>query len=132
MKIAPKEMAKAIYELAEENPKNISKITKEFYLYLLKQKKIKTLPFIYEELEKILKEKEGATEIEVEAARSLTDGQKERIKSVFKNEKVIIKEKVDPNLVAGIVLKIDDHIIDGSLRTNLQKLKEAMWQMPAK
>ncbi|MCX6807021.1 MAG: ATP synthase F1 subunit delta [Candidatus Berkelbacteria bacterium] len=128
MKFSVRDTARAVYELAEENPSKISQISKELYLYLLKQKRTKLLPFIFEELEKIEKQKKGIKEIEIESARALTDKQKKQISCISKNQKIEFKEKINPDLLGGVILKIEDNVIDGSLKNNLQRLKEEMWQ----
>lgn len=130
MKIAKREIVQALFELAQENPKNIKKIVEEFYSYLLHQKKTKILPFIFEELDKIEKEKQGIKEIEIESTHPLSDEQKEEIKNLFKAKKVIIQEKINPRLIGGIIIKTDDKIFDASIKSNLERLKEEMWQTP--
>ena len=44
-------------------------------------------------------------------------------------KKVVVDRKTDPTLIAGVVTRIGDRIFDGSLRTRLQSMRDAL--MPA-
>lgn len=131
MKIRAKNIAKALFDLAFKDPQNIPKIAQDFYFYLLKKRKSKMLPQILEKLNEVEREKAKTKEIEVETTLPLTFAQKRNIQKSFK-KKVLLKERVNPSLLGGIVLKTDDTLVDGSLKNNLERLKEEMWQIPIK
>jgi F-type H+-transporting ATPase subunit delta len=131
MKSSNKNIAKALFELAKENPKAIKKIVSDFYFYLLKTKKIKILPFIIEDLEEVEREEEQIKQIEIESAHPLTQNQRNKIKKLF-GKKVMLKEKINPNLLAGIIIKTKDTLIDGSVKNSLEALKEKLCQIPIK
>lgn len=126
MKITSKDYANALFEICQNSPRKISDIAKNFYLYLLKKRKIKLLPFILDKLAEIEKEKRGIKEIEIETARPLSEEQKRKLMKIYKKQKVIIQEKINPQILGGIILKIDDIIIDGSIKGNLERLKEEL------
>jgi F-type H+-transporting ATPase subunit delta len=44
-------------------------------------------------------------------------------------KRVVVDRRTDPELIAGVVTRIGDRILDGSLRTRLQSLRDAL--MPA-
>lgn len=44
--------------------------------------------------------------------------------------RISIKEKVDPEIIGGLILKIGDRIIDGSIRKDLEALKNKIVQIP--
>ena len=132
MKISAKDYANALLELSEKNPKNISEVAKNFHLYLLRKRKIKILPLILEKLDEIEKEKMQIFEIEVETSSPLTPNQKKKIMKFYDKHKVIIQEKINPKLLGGIVVKVNNTVLDGSLQSNLERLKEEMWQTPIK
>jgi ATP synthase F1 delta subunit len=131
MKSSNKNIAKALFELAKENPKAIKKIVGDFYFYLLKKKKIKILPFIIENLEEVEREERQIKQIEIESAHPLTQNQRNKIKKLF-GKKVMLKEKINPNLLAGIIIKTKDTLIDGSVKNSLEALKEKLCQIPIK
>ena len=41
-------------------------------------------------------------------------------------KKVVVDRRTDPALIAGVVTRIGDRILDGSLRTRLQSLRDAL------
>ena len=69
------------------------------------------------------------TEAKVTVALPLEKNQysklSQKLKSVFKKN-IIVKEEVDPKVVAGIVITIGDLVLDGSLRGKIrEKIKHA-------
>ncbi len=41
-------------------------------------------------------------------------------------KKVVVDRRTDPALIAGVVTRIGDRVLDGSLRTRLQSLRDAL------
>jgi F-type H+-transporting ATPase subunit delta len=72
---------------------------------------------------------EGAETAEVTTAIQLdTDYQlklAQRITEIF-GKPVILKTIVDPSIIGGIVIRVGDKLIDGSLRTKLAALKKEL------
>jgi ATP synthase F1 delta subunit len=63
-------------------------------------------------------------EVSVTSAFSLTEEQKKlllkNLKEVLKRE-IALSEKVDPKIVAGIIISIGDLVLDGSLKNKIQE-----------
>lgn len=131
MKSSNKNIAKALFELAKENPGAIKKIVGDFYFYLLKTKKIKTLPFIIENLEEVEREEKQIKKIDVESAHPLTQNQRNKIKKLF-GKKVMLKENINPNLLGGLIIRTKNTLLDASIKNNLEVLKERLCQIPIK
>jgi F-type H+-transporting ATPase subunit delta len=47
------------------------------------------------------------------------------ISDVFKT-KVELKENIDPEIIGGFILQIDDNYIDASIRNKLRKIKKEL------
>jgi F-type H+-transporting ATPase subunit delta len=47
------------------------------------------------------------------------------ISGVFKTQ-VELKETIDPEIIGGFILRIDDNYIDGSLKNKLRKIKKEL------
>lgn len=45
-----------------------------------------------------------------------------KLKDVFKKE-IILKEEIDPSILGGIIIKVGDTVIDGSLAKDLRNIK---------
>jgi F-type H+-transporting ATPase subunit delta len=66
---------------------------------------------------------------EVRSAVPLTDDQVDRLTKALNEatgKQVAVKVIVDPSLLGGIVAQVGDTVIDGSVRTRLEQLKNAL------
>ncbi len=66
---------------------------------------------------------------EVRSAIPLSDDQKERLAKALSDnldQQVEVKVIVDPDVLGGIVARVGDIVIDGTVRHRLDQLKEAM------
>lgn len=66
---------------------------------------------------------------EVRSAISLDDDQRARLAEALgrkTGKRVSVKVIVDPSVLGGIVAQVGDTVIDGSIRSRLDKLKEAL------
>ena len=72
---------------------------------------------------------EGAEVAEVTTAIPLDDEEKlrlaQRITSLV-GKPVVLKPKVDPSVIGGIIIRVGDKLIDGSIRSKLEALKREM------
>ncbi len=70
----------------------------------------------------------GIVTAEVTSASALTDANRTEIVALVKKElaasEVVLKEKVDPALIGGFILKVGDKQFDASLASGLTKLKK--------
>jgi F-type H+-transporting ATPase subunit delta len=66
---------------------------------------------------------------EVRSAVELDQGQRDRLAAAlgtFTGKKVSVKVVVDPSVLGGIVAQVGDTVIDGTIRTRLNQLREAL------
>jgi len=69
----------------------------------------------------------GMTPVEVISADSLSKGDMERLEQVlssFLGKKLNLESQMDPSLIGGAVVRFGDHLIDGSLRGQLARMRE--------
>lgn len=67
----------------------------------------------------------GELVVHVESAVPLTGKHKSRLETLLKqkhNKEIILEERVDSRLLGGLVLKVGDRRIDGSLRNRLKAI----------
>lgn len=71
----------------------------------------------------------GITRGEVTSAVKLVDDELGRITqalSRISGKHVVLTAKVDPSLIGGLVAKVGDMVFDGTIRTQLNQLKESL------
>ncbi|MGC9599522.1 MAG: F0F1 ATP synthase subunit delta [Minisyncoccia bacterium] len=77
---------------------------------------------LVEEAARFVRGKSGVRKMTIETARSLPATQKRALRALTKQGDVI-EEKIDPELVAGVRVLINDELqFDGSLKGKLDKL----------
>ncbi len=106
-----------------------SELTRRFVGLVAANRRLFALPAIIKAFQKLLADKRGEMTAEVTAAHALTDAQKAAVSDAIKRVvggKVSIDMKIDPSLLGGLVVRVGSRMIDGSVRTKLQKLQLAM------
>ena len=86
------------------------------------------LPKIAEDLVQRTASNSGQAIAEVRSAVPLTDAQIADLTEALKartNLDIIIKNIVDPSVMGGIVTQIGDSVLDGTVRTRLNQLRDA-------
>lgn len=127
MKITPKQYALSLYESTQNADKNeISKRIGNFVDILKKNNDLsqadKIIQCYYQHYRKI----KNITKIEIKSSEKLGTNIISKILQKF-NKQVEIEEKIDPALIGGVVIKINDNtLIDGSIKRKLEDLKEKL------
>ena len=108
---------------------NVMPIVYNFLFVLNLKKRVNIISSIAKEFKKELEEIKNITHVGVTSAIDLADGRKEDIKrriSEKLKKDVIIDWKVDSDIIAGLVLNIDETIIDNSIKHKLYDLSKTM------
>lgn len=90
--------------------------------------RIGDLSRIVERLESRSSAAGGTSIAEVRSAVALTDDQQARLAAAISaktGHEVTIRNVVDPSVVGGVVTRVGDAVIDGSVRTRLSQLRDA-------
>ena len=102
----------------------------ERFLNLLVQKRrFDLLPEIVRQFQAEVDQAENVQAVRVKAAYAMNDSQKKTLQQKLEkwlNAKVRMDVAVDPDLIGGLVIQTRDGEMDQSLKTQLQRLKEAM------
>ncbi len=121
-----KDYAAALFEATEKTTGDtLKKTVAEFARILFKNQQLKQSDKIISEFIKYAKKQSGVTDIEITAARKLEAATLKEIKGHFGGQ-VEVVEKIDKELIGGFVVKTEDKIFDGSLKTQLSKLKQSL------
>lgn len=125
-KISNKQFAEALFETTKGlKGEKLNEALRQFVLLLVKYHKLKQGSRIIAEFEKYAKKQAGVVEIEITSARKLSEITLDHIKKVF-GEQVESIEKVDETLLGGVTVKMEDKILDASLKTQLLNLKQSL------
>ncbi|MFA5062027.1 MAG: F0F1 ATP synthase subunit delta [Patescibacteria group bacterium] len=125
-KTSNKQYAKALFEATKGmSAHNLTEIVNSFLGILQRDHRLKKIEYIIEEFVKYSKKAGGIKEIEVESARKLEPVTIEKIRKVF-GAKSEITETINKDLIGGLRLKVDDVILDASIKNQLQRLKQTL------
>jgi F-type H+-transporting ATPase subunit delta len=108
---------------------NLSKVMSSFLLLLFDKGRIAYVEDIYAFYEKLTDELANVVRADVVSASELPDEAIEKIRSALSEKTgkdVRMAVRVDPGLIGGVVTKIADLVLDGSVRTQLMSLKESL------
>jgi F-type H+-transporting ATPase subunit delta len=84
---------------------------------------------ISREYDRLLDAHQGIEHAEVVTALSLDEGDKQRLSSKLGElvrRKVIVDARVDPAIIGGFKAKVDDMLIDASVRNRLESLRKSL------
>lgn len=107
----------------------LSDLTGKFLGVLANNRRLASLPAMIGAFRSIAAAQRGEVNAEVTSAHTLTDAQIDQLKQKLtarEGRTVKISTSVDPDLLGGLVVTIGSQRIDGSLRTRLNSLAQAM------
>jgi F-type H+-transporting ATPase subunit delta len=107
----------------------VSKIVHNFVLLLLDKGRIGALPDIARVYHTLVDEQAGRVRATVTSAQPLDEKLTERLKTALEKQSgktVILEKRQDPAIVGGVVTQIGDLVYDGSVRTQLEQLREQL------
>jgi F0F1-type ATP synthase delta subunit len=121
MKYSPQIYAKAFSEIVTRSSVKKADLVKSFLTLVKKNNDQYLLKKIYEQAEKIIREKTGKRKLVVEVARK-AKGLDAAVKKIAKKSD-IVEEKINPDLIAGIKITINDEMqFDGSFAKKVKEL----------
>jgi F-type H+-transporting ATPase subunit delta len=108
---------------------NVEKITLSIIDLIVKNGRESFIPAITRVFIHETKKFKGITESVLTTAVKIDDKVKKQItdliSDVFKT-KVELKENIDPEIIGGFILQVDDNYIDASIRNKLRKIKKEL------
>ncbi len=96
---------------------------------LARQRRLFALERIVSDYLRLLAARRGETTAEVASARPLGDAELDKLRATLGTvvgRDVTVETQVDPGLLGGLVVRVGSRMLDGSIRTKLQRLELAM------
>ncbi len=106
-----------------------TKTTANFLRVLAKNGRITEIKQINDRFDVVLEERSGAVVAEVTSARELADSQKNELKTNLEKltgKQVKLNYEINEEIIGGVVTRVGSTVYDGSVRTQLENLKEQL------
>ena len=106
-----------------------SKTTSNFLRILLKNDRLMGLDEINERFALVIEERSGVVSAKVTSARELPDSERTELRSNLEKltgKRLNINFGIDENIIGGVVTRIGSTVYDGSVRTQLENLKQQL------
>lgn len=100
-----------------------------FLLLLIEKDRILFLREKLEELKKIDLENKNTITAYIRVAKPLKEDQKERLKEALGkkySKNIIINETIDTRIIGGLIIRVNDDLMDGSVKHSIESLKRAL------
>ena len=107
----------------------IDKPVRNLVAVLIDHRRVQFLPRIVEQLEKELDARLGFAEAQILSARELGDAEKRTLEAQIEKttgKKVRARYNLDSSLLGGAVVRVGSTIYDGSVKGQLEKIREAI------
>jgi len=112
--------------LAKTKP---SKTTANFLRVLLRNSRLTELGAINEKFDTVLDERSGIVAASVTSSRPLSEAEKAEFKTniaKMTGKQVNLNFDIDENIIGGVVTRVGSTVYDGSVKTQLENLKEQL------
>jgi len=130
MKVNTKKYAIALYELVSETPPSkLNLVLTNFAKLLIKKRLTRSQEKIFNDFIDYYNQKEKTIVAKVQTAKDLNDGEKQILTKELERltgKSVELKTTFEPKILGGIIIKINDCLFDGSLKSKLLSLREKL------
>ena len=126
--ISPMELREKVMEQlisAVQADNNLS----NFLNLLVEKKRAGILPEIATEFQGLVDADQNVSRGKIVSATEITEELRAKVQATLENitgKKVILTSEVDPSIIGGIVAKVGDLVMDGSIKTQLAGLNESI------
>ncbi len=107
----------------------VEKIMANFLNLLVEKKRADILPEVAEEYQAMVDNEKNVSHGSVVSAIELREALQDKVRAALEKltgKKVELTTSVDPSIIGGIIAKVGDLELDGSIRTQLASLKDSI------
>jgi F-type H+-transporting ATPase subunit delta len=105
----------------------LSALTIRFLAILLARDRLKYLPEIVSCYRRLLNEARGRVEAKAVGASPLKPATVDRLRQVLQGiagKEVVLQQETNPSLIGGVLVELEGKVYDGSVRTQLENMKQ--------
>jgi len=125
--LSREQQAKAVGLVAERA--GLSPLVRDFLAVVARNRRLFAVPAMIEGFLAKLAARRGEVTAEVFAAQPLSEAQLAALNEQLRRSigsRVSVDVRVDPGLIGGLIIKIGSRMVDGSIKSKLQRLQLAM------
>jgi F-type H+-transporting ATPase subunit delta len=132
MKITTEKYARALFESLKnvDEPEKVNLLIKNFISLTVKNNDFYQIDKIFKDFKKKWDQEFRLIKAEVKSVYPIGSDLEKTILDYIKKEskmsQVEIENKIDKEILGGVVIKYDDKIFDASLKTKLNRLRESL------
>ena len=107
----------------------LSTDVQQFMALVVENRRIDILSEILEQFRHFVEQVQNKVRVSLTSARALSATEKQKIVATLtsKTEKeVIVDEHIDPSIIGGLIVAIGSQVYDGSVKTQLRNIKQAL------
>lgn len=128
-KISPRQYAELLYELAASSKKTeLAARVEQFLKLLVRGRALAEISRIIRAFDKLSDERAGIVRVKVTSARKLSRSVPAALLKALGAKELAWHECEDPEVIGGLRIEIENMIIDGTIKAQLTKLKNALIQ----
>lgn len=131
MKTTQRQYAQVLFDLTKgKDQKEIDAVVLDFAQELRRNRSLKMMDGIIEKFEEIYNQENGIVVVEVVSASELSEDQcqniSEFVKEKYGAKEVVLEKRIDEDVVGGLIVKVGDEVIDGSVSGKIMQLKKSL------
>jgi F-type H+-transporting ATPase subunit delta len=107
----------------------LTDLSSTFVRLLLEKGRLRYLGSIAETFEQMANERLGRLKVSVVSATPLAEAEMERLSAELAEatgKTIVMEAEIDPALIGGLVVKVGGRVVDGSIRHQLDALRESL------
>jgi len=107
----------------------VSKEVRNFFSLLVERDRLQQLPIIMQRFQEIIDEVEGRVRVCIYSTIPLDHGQVGELTESLQEaleKQVIVENKIDKEMIGGTIIKVNNILIDNSIRTHFARLAETL------
>ena len=127
-KVIDQQLAEVLYQLTNQaKDKELAGLLDKFANYLVSSGQIQRWPIIADLYRQKWLRRQGVLEVEIIHARPLDQdylqGLIDELTKLLSASQLIVKTKLDPEILGGMIIRLPDRLLDASYRRQLRNLQ---------